>query len=372
MNQLRIALVLAGLATAGLHVRKERQTLRFDEELVVPATAKVRRAILETREVQAEGQLFLRHELFLEVEPSAPDRVLLGPLPALAGLVDARDVTGNALPLEGRTLPIPSPDEKGARAMWLTFLTEPAPLTYGWGYRARALPFASTLVPRRVPLQVEVRVAATTSAMGWRCTGDQQGHVCSTDVRGRRTPALPFASYPDGVWKLVFALVLGTSISFLMWAVYRRWSLLAVDMGFKDSPDEEGGPMTMDEYLKDVARAKPRDSHPDEPEPLEAVALVARGITSVLGVVGAVFLVAHFRSGLFPIPAPIALSIVAALSAALIILAVGIDRPRPWLALGLTIAVALLALTPQGSFYVAALVPTAAAVLMQLTARSRP
>jgi hypothetical protein len=155
-----------------------------------------------------------------------------------------------------------------------------------------------------------------------------------------------------------------------MYAIYRRWSSLAQAMGARDE-DLDKPPITLEEiaveYRKLKAQRRPEPE--DEVDPLEGVALVARGIAAVLSVIGSVFLVAHFFGGLMPIAMPFALAIWSLVGGALVVLATGIDEPRPWLAIALGVALGLVALHPKLRFVAPGLLPIAAGVLMQLTAK---
>jgi hypothetical protein len=297
--------------------------------------------------------------------------------------VDLHDLRGKLLPITAEgfadhaRLAFELPPD---RSVVVGFQLAPAGnKTYGWGHRAIANDWIPNLLEARVPSTVEVEVPIGTTAPGFRCsTGAMRGdplqpspRVCSIPIRSRNTLALPVEPYDDTMFRIVFAGTIGAVISTLMYAIYRRWSELAVRMGARDE-DLEKGPIQLEEIAVEYRRLKAqRRSSTPEPEvdPLEAVALVARGITAILSVIGALFLVSHFYGGLFPLPAPAALSLLAAVAGGIVIVATGIDRPRPMLGIVLTIVAGLVALHPLARWIVPGLLPISGGVLMQLTAR---
>lgn len=272
---------------------------------------------------------------------------------------------------------LPAADASGARKATLEFWAGAPATTFGWGYRAVASPWIAQLLPPHVPLTLQVVAPQYTTAPGWSCAQTtQHGRLCVTQLRGRRTVALPVEPYDDVLLRLLFATAIGTMISLTMYAIWRRWTVLAAAMGASDA-QMQGGADTVDEYLADYRklRATRRSSAPtgdeDEIEPLEAVALIARGVTAVLGLVASVFLVSFFEGGLFPVPAPLALAIWGVVAGATIVLGIGFRTPRPWIAICVGIALGAVALVPQLRWIAPGIPPLGAALLMQLTVSDR-
>ena len=256
----------------------------------------------------------------------------------------------------------PPPALGAARQITIAFTTATPRPTYGWSYRALAVPFAATF---GVPTIVQAHVNGATSASGWRCGEDETGRICAIEVRRRRTLAIPIERVDDNRAKLLVGLVVGVVISALMVAIYRRWSAHADRMGM---PDEAP---SMEQWIDEQRRLPRVRKSSDEIDPFEAVALIARGITAVLGLLASVFLVAHFEAGFFPLPAPLALSIWCAVAGIAIVTAVGFATPRPWAAFALLCFAMLIALVPAARFILPGVPPLIAAVAMQLTREQR-
>jgi hypothetical protein len=374
-RRLLAALVLLGFILIGLHVRRIREEALARGTTRISTERRLRRLVHDV--MRRDGAL--DHALTLSFDIDLPDvtTIELAPSVKITGGPIAFDVLQRPVDLQigserDRTTIAfaPPPPALGAqRQITIAFSTDaPAP-TFGWGHRAVAIPWATTLVPSRVPASVQSHVIGSTDAPGWRCSEDLEGRICTTDTKRRRLLAAPIERFDDTKHKLAFVFVIVMAITALMAAIYRRWALLAESMGMRD----ENVTPTMDEFIDRVRkeyRAR-RSSFPgrEEVDPLEAVALIARGITAVLGLIASVFLLSHFENGMFPISAPIALSAWIVLAATTIVLAVGFARPRPSLALVLLLAIGAIALHPAMQWIRAGIPPLIAAVLMQLTAK---
>lgn len=304
--------------------------------------------------------------------------IKLAPEIRLTGGPVAFDVLDHDVPLTTQlvgnqtliTFAPPPPAFGAVRQITIAFSTAAPPLKYGWGYRARPLLWATTLAPPRVAAMIQAHVPQTVSASGWACTyGASEGRICALPLQGRRRPvAVPMEPSPDTTFRLVLAAALGTAISLVMYAIYRRWAVHADAMGLRDDIDIP----TVDEFIAEYRRRprQARDAAPaDEIDPFEAVALVARGIIAVLGLIGSLFAVSHFGGGFFPIIGPLALAIWAVIAGTVITIAVGLDKPRPWIALGLLVVLGTVAAIPSAAWILPGLVPLLAASLMQLTAK---
>lgn len=380
-TRLRWALVVfAAALVVALHLRRARKGAYERPPPSIAAHANARLlAVRLAREPQYEQ---VELEIKYAGDARSPTEVTLPFGKGHLYGVDLHDLRGNLLPLtaEGYAdharLAFDLPPD---RSVVVGFQLEPeTKKTYGWGHRAIANDWIPNLLEARVPSMVEVEVPVGTTAPGFRCSpGPMRGdplqpspRVCSIPIRSRNTLALPVEPYDDTMFRIVFAAAIGAVISTLMYAIYRRWSELAYAMGARDE-DLEKGPIRLEEIAVEYRKLAARRSTTPEPEvdPLEAVALVARGITSILSTIGALFLVSHFYGGLFPIPEPAALSLFAALGGGIVIVATGIDRPRPMLAIVLMIVAGLVALHPQARWIVPGLLPLSGGVLMQLTAK---
>jgi hypothetical protein len=376
-----ILVVVAAALVVAFHLRLARRGAHQRREPAIAASANARAIAVRIAPEERIDQVEL--EIRYADDARSPTELVL---PFGSGHlfgVDLHDLRGNLLPIKAEgyadhaRLVFELPAD---RQVVVGFQIEPVSTkTFGWGHRAVANDWVPNLTEARIPVSVQIEVPNGTTAPGFRCsTGPARPElagpaprVCSIPIRSRRTLALPVAPEDDALSRIVFAATIAAVISTLMYAIYRRWSDLAYAMGARDE-DLAKGPVTMDElaveYRRARAKAKP-DAEEPEVDPLEAVALVARGITSVLSVIGSLFLVSHFYGGLFPIPAPIALSLFAAVGGGIVIVATGIDRARPMLGIALTIAVGLIALHPLARWVVPGLLPVSAGVLMQLTAK---
>lgn len=368
-RRLKLLVVLVGLLFAAIHVRMLQQDQRARGVTRVSTESKLRRITHDVfqRDGSLDHALTLNYDIDLAdtttIELAREIRVTGGPV--------AFDVLQRAVPLEIRvergetklSFPPPPPALGAARQITIAFTTTMAKPTYGWSYRAVALPWATTLARPRVTTHVQAHVTGSTSAPGWRCTEDEGGRICAMEARRRRTLAIPIERVDDNPGKLLLALVAGVAITALMAAIYRRWAAHADRMGMPDAAP------TMEEFVSEYRRAsRQRPSRSDDGDPFEAVALIARGITAVLGLLAAVFLVSHFEGGFFPIPGPYALTLVSAIAGLTLVTAVGFATPRPWLALALLDVVLVISLLPWARFVLPAIPPLFAAVAMQLTA----
>ncbi|MGZ6085641.1 MAG: hypothetical protein ACXWUE_19350 [Polyangiales bacterium] len=382
LERLRLPLVvLGGGLVIALHVRNARRDAYLHREASIPAHANAR--LVAVRIAPEPHVDLVEVEIKYADDARSPTELTL---PFGAGAifgVQLHDSAGKQLPIKAEGFREQSKlvfDLPAERTVVVGFQTSP-PLqnkTFGWGHRAIANDWVPNLTEARIPLSVAIEVPSGTSAPGFRCsTGPVPAdptlpapRVCSSTVRSRRTIALPVEPYEDALHRIAFASAIGAVISTLMYAIYRRWSDLAYAMGARDE-DLEKGPVTLDELAVEYRRVKAQRREEPEPEvdPLEAVALVARGITSVLSVIGSLFLVSHFNGGLFPLSAPLALMLWAIVAGGVVIVATGIDRARPWLGLALLCGVAAIALHPLARWVVPGLVPTFAGVLMQFTSK---
>lgn len=339
------ALVVIVVVALGLyHLRRWRGAVKSRGVTTITTADKLRSVThdLMLRQASLDHAITLTYAIDLGTDTTlhlAPEIVITG------GPV-AFDVLDRPLPLTVRgnaiTFAPPPPAFGAVRQITIAFSTAAPSLKYGWGYRARPLLWATTLAPRRVAAMIQVHVPQTVSAAGWGCTyAENEGRICALSLQGRRRAvAVPMEPSNDSAWKLVFAGVLGTAISTLMYAIYRRWSVHADAMG-----------------------------RPEEIDPFEGVALIARGIVAVLGLIGSAFLVAHFEGGFLPLPGPMALSIWTAIAGITVVTAVGVDRPRPWIALIIITVLGTVAAIPTAAFILPGLLPLLAATLMQLTAK---
>lgn len=372
-RRLHAALLLSAFALAGLHVRlyREEQRSRGQGTLSVPKNLRSWTHDVVPR----EGTLEHAITMVLDIDLREPVVLKFSRRPRLTGGPVAFDVLGNPLSIAAEvvgddtiiTFPPPPPAFGAVRQITIGFTTDAPRPTYGWGYRAVAVPWAARSAPPRVPAIVQAHVEQTISAHGFRCSAEPEGRVCAIDAQRRSTLAVPIAPVADTPWRLVFALSLILSVSGVMFAIYRRWSALAARMGVRDS-----APLpTTEEALAEVSRPSRRPSI-IEGDPFEAVALVARGIVAVLGVVASIFVVGTVEGGFLPLVAPLALSVWALVAGTVLVLAVGIDRPRAWVAVLLLAALEVLAVHPLMRWMVPGLAVLAGAVLMQLTARQQP
>lgn len=375
-DRTRVALFAAAVALVGAaHVRAARRTLegRADPAIDAPIES-VGVEIVPIDGARIGVVLRIVHPSVQRSRTQAEEaRLVFGDAPrVLAGpwVTDGFDRPVAAqIDRRGARWPLPTGDHERDRTVHVAFETDRPKETFGWGHRATLLPWVTTLAPRGTPLEVEGQVEGTTTAPGWRCTAianrasEAPVPVCTNEPRHRRPLAVPIGPSRGLGGKLLFALVIGTAISLLMWAIWRAWSALATRMG-----DDPRAPVpALEEWIDQVRRARePRAQ--DDLDPLDAVALVARGIVAVLGVIGSAFLVAHFEGGAFPILGEFALSAWATVAAVIVVSAVGIDRPRPWLSALLIVIVGAAALLPVLRWMAIGLPPVLAAVLMQLTA----
>ncbi len=370
-RRFKLLIVLVGLLFAAIHVRNLQQERRARGVTRISTESQLRRS---THDIfQRDGSL--DHVLTLNFAIDLRERTtidLAREIQITGGPV-AFDVLERAVPLEVHvekdqtsiSFPPPPPALGAALQVSIAFSTPMAKPTYGWSYRAVALPWATTLVGPSVTSYVQAHVNGATSAPGWRCTEDEGGRICTMEARRRRSLAIPIERVDDNVGKLLFGLVAAVVISTLMYAIYRRWSAHAEQMGMPDDAP------TMEEFVAELRRGPRQRTSIDEIDPLEAVALLARGITAVLGLLAAVFLVSQFEGGFFPIPGPYALTLVFAAAGLTLITAVGFATPRPWLAIAMIDVLLVVALLPWARFFLPGLVPLFAAVAMQLTAKQQ-
>ncbi len=385
MERLRwpgVLLVLGMLAA--LHLQAHRREARATTDPALVRGEGLRSGRLRV-EPTPEG---LNHLLVLTFGPAAASRqeLAFGRVPRIVAGPQGVTKTGEDVPLvverraeETRVaFDLPPADAAGAREVALVFATErPAP-TYGWGFRALPVPWATKIVPQGAPFQVEAKVEGATTVSDWRCVQEGEEHLCVAQPRHRRALGIPLGPHGDGSLRVVFALAIGAAVSVTMWAIYRRWASLAIEMGLRDDLAGAIEAPTTEEWIAAQRRARASGARPaspgdgDDGDPLEVAALVARGVTAVLGIVASIFLVSWFGSGLLPIPARLALAIWAAVAGAIVVLAVGIDRPRPWHALAALVVLGMAAFAPQARWILPGLGPLAAAILMQLTAPTKP
>jgi len=232
----------------------------------------------------------------------------------------------------------PPPPAFGAvRQLTIAFSTAMPKSTYGWSHRAVALPWVNTISPT---MTVQAHTHGATTAPGWRCTEDETGRVCALEARRRRALAIPIERVDDTKWKLALGLFVAAAITALMFAIYRRWA----------------------------AHAERMVTPGEEIDPFDAVALMARGITAVLGLLASVFFVSFFEDGFFPLAAPFALSIWCAVAGITIVASMS----RPWPALALICFTMMIALAPAARFVLPGVLPLTLAVAMQLTAGKQP
>jgi hypothetical protein len=361
----KVLVVGLSLLLAAIHLRLMQQERSARGVTVISTAPELRKVTHDVfrREGSLDHALTLNFAIDLReqtvIDLAREIRITGGPI--------AVDVLDRPVPLSvnatGNKIAFaPPPPAFGAlRQVTIAFTTAMPKPTYGWSYRAVAVPWAATLAPATI---VQSHVNGATSAPGWRCGEDETGRVCAIDVRRRRSLALPIERVDDSRAKLLLGLVVGVTISVLMVAIYRRWSAHAERMGM---PDEAP---TIEEWVAEQRRATARRasrSSVDEIDPLEAVALIARGITAVLGLLASVFLVSHFEGGFFPMLAPLALSIWCAVAGITIVTAVGFATPRPWAAFALLCFAMMIALIPAARFILPGVPPLFAAVAMQLT-----
>jgi len=355
-RRLTSALLVAGFALAATHVRMYRnEQLARGQGTLSEAT----RLRSWTHDVFPRDRA-LDHAITMvfDIDLREPITLSFARQPHLTSAPVAFDVLDRPVPVEARvkgdettiTFPPPPPALGGARQLTLAFSTNAPKPTYGWGYRAVAIPWATSLAPPRVPTIVQAHVQETISAHGFRCSQEESGKICAIDAHRRRALAVPIAPVADLPFRIGFALALVTVISTLMVAIYRRWEALAARLGIG-------------------ASEPPRPTRPSaEVDPFDTAALVARAIVAVLGVVAAVFFVGNFEGGFMPMIAPLALSLWALVAGATVVAAVGIDRPRPWGAMLVVVVLAALALHPLLRWILPGLAALAATVTMQLTA----
>lgn len=381
LERARWPLVLVALGLlAALHARVHQREAKAIADPAVVDGAGLRSGRLSV-EPSPEG---LDHLLVLTFGSAAAERqeLVFGRVPRIVAGPQAIAPGGAPVPLDVRpsdeglrvAFTLPKPDAEGDREVGIAFATERPGATYGWGYRALPLPWATRILPPRVPFQLEAKVTGAMNAAEFRCTQIGEDRICVAQPRHRRTIGVPLGPHADVPLRIAFAAAIGVAVSLVMWAIYRRWARLADEMGFREDAEVPTTEQWIDAHRRARASRPSGPARPsrEEGDPFEAVALVARGITAVLGILGAVFLVSWFESGLMPIPAPLALSIWSAIAGAVVVLAVGIDRPRPWLALGATVALGVAAFAPPVRWILAGLPPILAAVLMQLTGKPAP
>lgn len=356
-RRLGTALLVVGFGLAAVHVRLYRNEQLARGRGTLSAASRLRSW---THDVVPRGAS-LDHAITMvfDIALSEPVELTYVHQPHLTSAPVAFDVLDRSVPVEAKTsgdtttitFPPPPPAFGGVRQVTLAFSTAAPPLTYGWGYRAMALPWATALSTPRVPTIVQAHVQQTISAHGFRCSEEPSGRVCAIDAHLRRALAIPVEPVADQPFRIGFALALGVAISSVMYAIYRRWEALAAKLGLGMPP-----------------RASRVSS---EVDPFDTAALVARAITAVLGVVAAVFLVGSFEGGFMPLVAPLGLSLWALVAAAIMVVAVGIDRPRPWHGIAAVVVLAALALHPKLRWILPGLAVLAATVAMQLTAPQR-
>lgn len=375
MRAAKALLVIFLVALFGWHVRTLRRDVARRGTTIISTKEKLRSVTHDVilRDASLDHAITLLYAIDLSTETT----ITLAPEIKITGGPVAFDVLDRPVFLETRmnkgetkiTFAPPPPAFGAARQVTIAFTTDAPPLRYGWGYRARPLPWATTFAAPRVPSLLQAHVSELVSASGWGCTyGESGGRICALSLSGRRrSVSIPMKPSRDVPWRLVFAAALGAAISFVMWANYRRWSKHADAMGMRDDDEIP----TTEEFIAEYRRTpKVRRVEPsDEIDPFDAVALVARAITAVLGLIGSIFLVSHFESGFFPIIGPLALAIWAALAGLVLTVAVGIDRPRPWVALGGIVVLSIVAAIPNMRWTLPGLLPLLAATLMQLTAK---
>lgn len=350
MRALKALVVILLAALFGWHVRRLRAEVRHRGVTEISTADKLRSVThdLILREKSLDHAVTLTYAIDLRTDTTitfSPDIVITGG-PVAFDVLD-RPVSLQTVRRNNQTIVTfaPPPPAFGAvRQITIAFSTDAPPLKYGWGYRARPLYWATTLAPPRVASMIQAHVPETLSATGWGCTyGENEGRICALSLQGRRRPvSVPMESSRDFGFRIAFAAALGTAISSVMYAIYRRWNVHAVTM---------------------------ETAQVHEIDPFDAVALVARGITGVLGLIGSIFLVGHFGAGFFPIPGPLALTIWAVIAGVVVVTAVGIDRPRPWIALVMIVVLGTIASIPAASWMLVGLIPLLAASAMQLTAK---
>lgn len=368
----KILVAVLALLLGGIHLRLVQQERSARGVTQISTERQLRSVTLDVfaRDGSLDHALTLSFELGLAeltvVELARDVRITGGPI--------AIDVMNQPVPITvaGNRISFPPPPAAlgAARQLTLAFTTAMPKPTYGWSYRAVAVPWAATLTRGRVTTQVVAHVNGATSAPGFRCSADESGHVCAVEPRRRRTLAIPLERVDDNRGKLLLGLISAAAITAVMFAIARRWSSHADEMGMT------GEGATMEEFIDEVRREQRarRDVKPegaDDLDPLEAVALIARGVTAVLGLLASVFLVAQFEGGFFPMPAPLALSIWCVVAAIIAVTAVGFRRSRPWAAFALLCFCMMIALTPSARFILPGIPPLFAVAAMQLTAKQR-
>lgn len=369
-RRLTSALLVAGFALAAVHVRLYRNEQLARGQGTLSAATRLRSW---THDIFPRERA-MDHAITMAFDIDVRDTIELSFVrqPRLTSAPVAFDVLDRPVPVEARitgeqttiSFPPPPPALGGVRQITIAFSTGAPEPTYGWGYRALAVPWASTLAPARVPTIVQAHVTETISAHGFRCSEEPSGRVCAIDAHRRRALAVPIAPVADLPYRLGFALALGIVLSALMYAIYRRWEALADRLGL-------GADVRPSRTSRLSMRLSMRLSIDDDP--LETAALVARGITAVLGVVAAVFFVGTVEGGFMPLIAPLALSLWALVAGTTMVVAVGVDRPRPWGAMLAVVVLAALALHPRLRWILPGLAALAAAVTMQLTSlRTKP
>lgn len=354
-RRLSTALLVVGFVLAAVHVRIYRNEQLARGQGSISAAARLRSWSHDV--FRRDRSLDHAITLTFDIEQSEPIKLSFLREPHLISAPVAFDVLERPVPIAARVqgnetvleFPAPPPAFGGIRQITLGFSTAAPPLTYGWGYRAAALPWAGAVAPPRVPTIVQAHVQETISAHGFRCSQESTGKICAIDAHRRRALAVPFEPVADQPFRIGFALALAVALSSVMFALYRRWEVLARRLGIGERPSRAS---------QDV-------------DPFDTAAFVARAIVAVLGLVAAVFLVGSFEGGFMPMIAPLALSLWALVAAAVVVLAVGLARPRAWAALGITIGLAALALHPALRFILPGLAALAATVTMQLTAPQR-
>lgn len=353
-RRLTTALLVVGFGLAAAHVRLYRNEQLGRGQGTLSAASRLRSW---THDVVPRGPV-LDHAITMvfDIALSEPVELTYVHQPRLTSAPVAFDVLDRPVPVEAKTsgdtttiaFPPPPPAFGGVRQVTLAFSTTAPPLTYGWGYRAMAIPWATALSTPRVPTIVQAHVEQTISAHGFRCSEEPSGRVCAIDAHRRRALAVPIEPVADRPFRIGFALALGVALSSVMYAIYRRWEALAARLGLGMAPRASG-----------------------EVDPFDTAALVARAITAVLGVIAAVYLVGSFEGGFMPMIAPLGLSLWALVAAAIMVLAVGVDRPRAWHAVLAVVVLAALALHPGLRWILPGLGALAATVAMQLTAPQR-
>jgi hypothetical protein len=350
----RAVIAVASLFAVVAHVRLHREEVGARGRATLSPATRLRGW---THDVSLDGDRLL-HALHLTFDGTLAEPVVLelARLPVALEAPRAIDHLGAPLALEVRArgeeaiwvLPAPPLAPAGQREVTLTFSTPAPPKTYGWGYRALPLSWAAAIAPPRIPAKVRVKVNETITARGFACSQEPSGRTCTVTPNPRRALALPIEPLSDRPARFACALALVATICSVLYALFRRWDELAAKLGLGERPRVVG-----------------------EVDPFDTAALVARAIVAVLGTCASVFAVGDFEGGLLPFDAPALLAVWALCCAGIVVLAVGLDRPRAWLALGLTAGLAGLATLPTLRWLAPGLGALGATVAMQLTAPQR-